>query len=256
MIDVFEKITEDKNNNLDFALCIITNTKGSVPRAKGAKMLVYPNGKIFGTIGGGRVEKKIIEDALLVLQTKEPIHIHYDLLKQLDMCCGGSIDIYIEPVLKKNKLYIFGAGHTGIALANRAKDFNFDITIIDDRQDYIDEVTIEGVKKIYSDFKTILPQLLFDENTYITIMTYSHPIDRIILSYCLKQPHCYLGMIGSMRKIEVTIRLFLEEDIATEEEMEKVDMPMGIDIGAEGPEEIAISILAKLISVKNKVNIK
>ena len=101
MIDVFEKITGDKNNNLDFALCIITNTKGSVPRAKGAKMLVYPNGKIFGTIGGGRVEKKIIEDALLVLQTKEPIHIHYDLLKQLDMCCGGSIDIYIEPVLKK-----------------------------------------------------------------------------------------------------------------------------------------------------------
>lgn len=172
------------------------------------------------------------------------------------MCCGGSMDLYIEPVLKKNKLYIFGAGHTGFALAKRALEFDFETTIIDDRKDYLDEINLDKVSKIYGKYKETLEQLPFDTNTYITIMTYSHPVDREILSFCIQKPHAYIGMIGSRRKVEVTKRLFEEEGIGTIEDLEDIDMPMGIDIGAEGPDEISVSILAKLLSVKNKIEVK
>jgi len=250
--DVFDRLIKERAAQREFAVCIVTATKGSVPRKKGAKMMVYPDGKIFGTIGGGRVEKRVIEDALKVLQNREPVLIHYDLLKDLGMSCGGNVDIYIEPVMKKNKLYIFGAGHTGVAFARRAIDFEFNITMIDDRQEYIDEADAAGVTKICGDFNAIMPGLEFDNQTYITIMTYTHNIDRQILAYCIKKDFAYLGMMGSLRKVELTKKMFLDENFASQEELSRVDMPMGIEIGAEGPDEIAISILAKIIAVKHK----
>jgi xanthine dehydrogenase accessory factor len=254
--EIFERIAEVRKNREEAALCIVTNTKGSTPRAVGAKMLVYADGKIFGTIGGGRVEKKVIDDALNILKTRKPLLLHYDLLKDLQMCCGGSMDIYIEPVLKKNRLYIFGAGHTGSALAKRALEFDFEITVIDDRKDYLDEMQVDKVRKICGKYREVMERLPFDENTFITITTYSHPIDREILSFCIKKPNAYIGMIGSRRKAEVTKRLFEEEGIGAIEDLQRVDVPMGIDIGAEGPDEISISILAKLLAVKNKIEVR
>ena len=256
MNDDFEKIVTERNKNREFVICIVTNTKGSVPRSAGAKMLVFPDGKIWGTIGGGRIEEKAIADALNVLKLNEPTSMHYDLNKELQMSCGGSMDIYFEPVKKKNKLYIFGAGHTGKALAELAKNFFFDITVIDDRKEYIDELDFANITKITGAYNEILPTLTFDASTYITIMTYSHPIDREILSYCINQPHAYLGMMGSQRKVELTKKMLIESGISTTNELQLVDMPMGIDIGSDGPEEISISVLAKLLSVKNKTKTK
>src|ERR1019366_7761684 len=108
---------------------------------------------------------------LLTLKAKEPVTLHYDLLKQLQMSCGGSMDVYIEPVMRKNKLYIFGAGHTGSALARTVMDFDFEITVIDDRKDYIEELKVEGIHKINGDYLKALSELPFDDSTYITIMT-------------------------------------------------------------------------------------
>ena len=166
------------------------------------------------------------------------------------------MEIYIEPIMKKNRLYIFGAGHTGWALAKYAVDLDFEVVVIDDRKEYIDQIKFPGINKLDNDYRQILPVLPFDENTYITIMTYSHPFDRDILAFCLKKPHAYLVMIGSQRKVEMTKKMFEEGMIATKSELDEVDMPMGIGIGAEGPEEIAVSILAKLIAVKNKIEVK
>lgn len=252
MKNIFEKIADAQRINADVALCIIVSTKGSTPREEGAKMLVYPNGKIFGTIGGGDLEKKVIVNALHVLKTKKPTTFKHDLLHMHNMCCGGSVEIYIEPIMKKNKLYIFGAGHTGLALAKQALHFNFETVIVDDRKEYIDEINLEGINKLNMHYTLALPLLPFDENTFVAIMTYSHPYDRDILSYCIKKPFAYLGMIGSRRKVEMTKKMFADAGIGTMDELEKIDMPMGIDIGAEDPEEIAISILAKMIEVKNK----
>lgn len=233
------------------ALCVIVNTKGSTPRKVGAKMLVTQNRRIYGTIGGGDLEKKVIENALLVIDKNEPQLFRHDLLHQHNMCCGGTIDIYIEPVMKKNKLYIFGAGHTGQALAKYAIDMDFEVFVIDDRKEYIDQITNEQVNKMNLGFEQALSVLPFDEQTYIAILTYDHSIDRTVLGYCLNKKHAYLGMIGSQRKIEVTKKMFREGGVATEEELNAVDMPMGIDIKGESPNEIAISILAKLIEIKH-----
>ena len=255
MKTIFEKIIEIEKENKDAALCTIVNTKGSTPRKPGAKMIVYDDGKIFGTIGGGELEKSVIKKALEIIKTKQPQLFRHDLLHQHNMCCGGTVDIYIEPIMKKNKLYIFGAGHVGKALSHYAKDFEFDVILIDDRKEYLDEVKEEGINKMNLSYLHALPLLPFDEQTYICIVTYSHPIDREILASCIKKPHAYLGMIGSDRKVAMTKKMFSEGLEMTDKELEEVDMPMGLNIHAETPEEIAISILSKLIEVKNKVSV-
>lgn len=252
-MNLLKKIEEIKRGVLGGALCIVVNTKGSTPRRVGAKMVVTEDGNIVGTIGGGNLEKKVIKNALKQIEINEAKLFKHDLLHQHNMCCGGTVEIYIEPIRKMNKLYIFGAGHTGMALAEFASHMNFDIYMIDDRKEYIDKIDNVGVHKMHIDYSKALPSLPFDENTYIAIMTYEHAFDRDILAFCIKQPHAYLGMIGSQRKIELTNKMFKEGNMATDSELESVDMPMGIEVNAEGPNEIAVSILAKLIEVKNKV---
>ncbi|MBI4930773.1 MAG: XdhC family protein [Bacteroidetes bacterium] len=253
MKNIYEIIIEIQKAGTNAVVCTIVNTKGSTPRKIGAKMIVYENGKIFGTIGGGELEKAVIKNALEQIKENEPKIFRHDLLHQHGMCCGGTVDIYIEPIMKKNKLYIFGAGHTGQALAKYAVNFQFEVVLIDDRKEYVDDCRQEEVSKMNLSYEQALKILPFDENTFICIMTYSHPIDRDILAFCIKKPFAYLGMIGSQRKVKMTKKMFTEGLNISEEELEKVDMPMGIDIGAEGPEEIAVSILGKLIAVKNKI---
>ena len=255
MKNIFEKITEIQKSSEEAVVCTIVNTKGSTPRKVGAKMIVYADGKIFGTIGGGDLEQKVIENAVELIETKQPKLFRHDLLHQHGMCCGGTVEIYIEPIMKKNKLYIFGAGHTGQSLAKLAKDFDFETVLIDDRKEYMDDCKSKEINKMNLPFGEALKLLPFDEQTYICIMTYSHPVDRDILAFCVKKHFAYLGMIGSRRKVEVTKKMFSEGLYISEEELDKIDMPMGIDIGAEGPEEIALSILGKLIATKNKITL-
>ncbi len=250
MKHIYEKISEVQNENI--ALCTIVNTKGSTPRKVGAKMIVYEDGSIFGTIGGGELERSVIKNAREMMKEKTPKLFRHDLLHQHNMCCGGTVEIYIEPIMKKKKLYIFGAGHTGQSLAKYASDFDFVVVLIDSRKEYIEACRVAEVYKMHLPYQQALETLPFDENTFVCIMTHSHPIDRDILAFCLKKPHAYLGMIGSQRKVEVTKKMFIEGLSISSQEMEKVDMPMGIDIGAEGPDEIALSVLAKLINLKNK----
>lgn len=246
---------EDRNAkgeaHLKAADCTIVETKGSTPRKIGAKMRVWEDGTIHGTIGGGNLEKQVIENALERIKDGVPKLYKHDLLHQHNMCCGGTVLIYIEPIMTKKNLYIFGAGHTGAALAEYASNLDFEIYVIDNRPDYIDKIDTAGVNKMEIDHKKVLPSLPFDEDTYVVIMTYEHSHDREILSHCIQQPHAYLGMIGSQRKIELTKKMFIEGGIATEAELDEVDMPMGVKINADGPDEIAISILAKLIEAKN-----
>ena len=256
MKNIFDRIYEARKQNLPAALCIIVNTRGSTPRKTGAKMIVYADGKIDGTIGGGELEKSVIKNAIEQIEKGEPKLFRHDLLHQHNMCCGGTVDMFIEPIMKKNKLYIFGAGHTGHALARHSANHDFETVLIDDRKEYISECKTQEVNKMHLPFQQALKLLPFDENTFVCIMTYSHPLDRDILAFCLKKPHAYLGMVGSKRKVEMTKKMFTEASICSFNEIENVDMPMGIDIGAEGPEEIALSILAGLIAVKNKKTTK
>ncbi len=255
MQGIFQKLIEVEENGENAALCIITKTKGSTPLKVGSKMIVLENGKIVGTIGGGSLEYQVIKDAINVIKNNAIRTVEYNLVQDLQMCCGGSLEIFIEPIMKKNKLIIFGAGHIGNQIANFAKDLDFQISIVDERAVIINSIQINNVTKYNIPHSKFLSSLKFDCKTYIVICTHLHDYDREILAYCINKPNAYLGMIGSERKVLVTRKLFLKNNIASNEELDKVDMPMGLNIGGENVSEIALSVVAKIVAVKNKVSI-
>jgi xanthine dehydrogenase accessory factor len=249
--DIYNEILKASNSNFKAALCTVINTKGSTPRKTGAKMLVYEDGTIIGTIGGGDLEKNVISEAIEIINKQEASIFKHDLLHQHGMCCGGVVEIFIEPIMKIRRLFIFGAGHTGQALAKFANDSGFEVFLIDDRKQYIEECRVEGINKMHLEHSAALQALPFDKNTYVVITTYSHQIDRDILAYCVKKDWAYLGMIGSKRKVNTTKKMFIDSNIGSEDELSKIHMPIGVEISAETPEEIAVSILAELIKSKN-----
>jgi len=252
--DILFKIAEIRKSGKKAALCIIVETKGSSPRKAGSKMIVYEDKTIEGTIGGGSLEFKVMDDAQKVISVNKPQKFIYDLNEDLSMHCGGTTEVYIEPVVPNSNLYIFGAGHIGKALAKYASDFGFNVIIIDQRKEIMDGLDIHQTQLIREDYIAAAQKLEFSFNDFIVIVTPKHAFDEEVLAVCAKKTFGYLGMIGSKTKITLARKRFVEEKILTEQELNKVDMPIGIKFNAQTPEEIAISILAKLIDVRNTAN--
>ena len=148
MTNIYEELSRIARSDTKAALCTIISTKGSTPRKIGAKMIVYEDRRITGTIGGGDLEKNVIDDSIKILEKGKPTVFKHDLLYQHGMCCGGTVEIFIEPIVKTKKLFIFGAGHTGQSLAKFAWDTGFDVYLIDDRKEYIDHCITSGINKI------------------------------------------------------------------------------------------------------------
>lgn len=253
MESIYKKISEIENSAQNAALCIIINTQGSTSRKPGTKMLVFDDKQIYGTIGGGNLEIKVINDALAVMKKNTPQTFNYVLEKDLEMSCGGTVEIYLEPVMNRKKLYIFGAGHIGRILAAFANRLDFNVTLIDERNGIFDDWNTDKFTIINKAHKPALKELIFDKNTFIAVITHKHDYDKEIVAFCAKQPNAYLGMIGSKRKIEKIKNIYIKEKILTQDEMKNIDWPMGIKIDCQTPEEIAISILAKLIDVRGKL---
>lgn len=251
MQNIYRILTEIQNRRENAAICIITETHGSTPLKAGAKMIVWDHKKIAGTIGGGNLEHKVIEDALSVIKKNKAQTFEHHLVQDHQMCCGGSVKIFIEPVMNPKNLYVFGAGHIAKEIIRYATPLDFQIHIIDERVDMIQSLENKDSIVFPLNHKDFLPRLAFNENAYIVICTHLHQYDREILAYCIQKPFAYLGMIGSKRKVAVTKKIFLTKKLATETELHKVDMPMGFDIGGTSPSEIALSIVAKLVEVKN-----
>ena len=248
----YHQIEEFLSKHKAAALCIVTDTKGSTPRKIGSKMLVAPDGSIKGTIGGGAIEQEVVEEAIRVIGSNKPQKKQYQLEVDLSMQCGGSVEVYIEPLGNRSKLYIFGAGHVGKALADLAYKLDFDITLLDVRPISFTDEEKSKFKFVHGDYFEMLQALDYDENTYITIMTPSHEFDFELLKQLGKKPFGYLGMMGSKRKVAKVRELLVGSKHFTEEEFNAFDTPIGLEMAAETPEEIGISILAKLIDVRNK----
>jgi xanthine dehydrogenase accessory factor len=251
MKNILENIRQIKAAGKRAALCIIVDTKGSSPRKAGSKMIVYEDKSIEGTIGGGSLEMKVMEDAPNVIVSGIPKKFSYNLEDDLGMHCGGYAEVYIEPILPDEQLYIFGAGHVGKALADLASQFGFEITLVDPREEIIKGFVGKSYKFIQQDFVEAAKELAIGSNAFIVITTPKHKYDEDVLAVCAKKSSAYVGMIGSKNKVALAKKRFLEGNILTQEEIDRVDMPIGIKFNAQTPEEIAVSILAKLIDVKN-----
>ncbi|MBU4228116.1 XdhC/CoxI family protein [bacterium] len=239
----------------------VVETKGSTPREVGAKMVVGKDGLITGTIGGGITEAKVIEEVKQALKEGKGKLITYHLTKEqaaLDegAICGGEMKVFIDVIQPKEEVLIFGAGHIAVYVSKLMKMIGFKVTVIDDREEFAnkerfpesDEIIIESIDKALQHIK-ITP------STYIIIVTRGHLQDQEVLASVIESDAAYLGMIGS-RKKNATVFQYLEEQGVSAQELKKVHAPIGIDIGAQTPEEIAVSIIAEIIQVRRRKVIK
>ena len=251
MKDFLLELSELKSQGKAFTLCIIVEVKGSTPRKEGAKMIVFDDGSISGTIGGGTIEHQAIADALEILKMGKPQKKMYQLKIDLQMQCGGSMEIYFEPFNKDLNLYIFGAGHVGREVGRFAADLDFKVIYVDNREGIYNEFPCGYAQCITNDFFKAIDEIVFSPRDFVVVTTPNHQFDEQIMALMVKKNLAYVGMIGSKRKVAEARKQLLSQNILSEEELSRVDMPIGIPFNAQTPREIAISIVAKLIDVKN-----
>lgn len=255
---VYEKALEHVKKGETVAIAHLVERKGSAPRGSGAKMLVIKDGTIFGTVGGGRLEAFVIKEALDAIEKKQHKNITYNLDKEagdsLYMQLGGQVQLYVEVLAPKHNLVIVGAGHVGRILAHFAKELEWDIWIADDRKELLESGHLpEEVRSIWgSTYQEALKKVALNTNTSVVIVT--RDVDAQVLEEVIQAPVRYIGMIGSRRKIALIFENLKKKGIS-EERLSAVHAPIGLNIGAETPAEIAVCILAELIAViKGKEN--
>jgi xanthine dehydrogenase accessory factor len=232
------------------ALVTITGIAGSTPRSGGTRMLVYSDGAILGTVGGGSFEFKIIQEAIASIQEGKPRRYTAHLTMDLGMCCGGAMEAYIEPLEGQLDLVIYGAGHVGLATAKAANDVGFKVTVIDPRQEFANpELFPKGVRVIEANPTESLDDLPWGLSSYHLIVTHDHGLDQDIIEQALPRPCGWIGMIGSRTKV-TKFFVRLRAGGMDEALFEKLSAPVGLDIGAETPQEIGVSIVAELIRVR------
>lgn len=232
----------------------MVETSGGVPRHAGSKMLVYANGETRGTVGGGGVEAEVKKVALEAMNSNQTRIVHYSLDAQADAAvgvCGGTMTIYIEPQLIKPKLLIVGAGHVGKAVAKFGQLLNFHVIVSDDRTELCSAAEFPGIEDFLPvPLREIPDKLEIDQHTYIVLVTRGSDIDIVGLPRLLETDPAYIGLIGSRRRWDVTRKGLLAQGLS-EDQLQRIKTPIGLDIQAETPDEIAVSILAEIIQYKN-----
>jgi len=256
-LDIYQEIVELRRQGRRAALATIINRKGSTPRKDATKMLITADGRQFGTVGGGCAEAEILREAMTVMRLEKPKILAFDLTEDdaedSGLICGGKMEVFVEPIFPDPYLFVFGAGHVGKSISETAGMIGFKVAVVDDRIKYANQQRFPEVDALYAeDWEESFRKLPVTESSYIVIATRGHNHDLACLRFALRSPAKYIGLLGSKRKI----RLFfekLEAEGMDSAEFNRVYAPVGIDIGSESPEEIAVSIAAELIAVrKNK----
>ena len=257
MADLYEEILKIKAEGGSAAVATIIGTKGSTPREVGAKMLIREDGTILGTIGGGCLEGKVFEEALKAIREEKPRTFHYDLTgreaAEVGMICGGIMDIYIEPILPTPTVFIFGGGHISLFVSKISAMAGFQVAVIDDRARFANQERFpEAGQVIAEEFFLAFPQLKVNRSSYLVIVTRGHAYDQEVLEWALNTEARYIGMIGSKKKIQ-TVYKNLEAQGTAREKLQRVHAPIGLEIGALTPEEIAVSIVGQMIQVRREI---
>jgi xanthine dehydrogenase accessory factor len=253
--EVFAALAEALQRGEEVALVTITASTGSTPQRVGAKMLVYADGRTVGTIGGGCYENDAFWKAREAIKGRKPMNVRYELTddfaEESGLICGGQMEVFIEPVEPSPHVYVFGAGHVGYFLARMAHEVGFRVHVIDDREKFAStERFPAGVDVIVDDIPNWLEHQTLPSTGYAVIVTRGHRHDLDALRALAPRGLRYLGLIGSRAKVKRIYDALLEEGMSRET-LSGIHAPIGLDIGAITPQEIAVSILAELIAVKH-----
>lgn len=250
---ILQEFAQFEANRKECALCIIVHTQGSTPRKPGSKMIVFPDGSFTGTVGGGELESRVVQEAQQAIKTRKPRLIHYNMedpQKGDPGVCGGELDVYIEPVVPESTVLIIGGGHVGQAVAHLASWLGNRVIISDDRPELCNpQIVPEADEFLPVPISEVSQMLQVTEHYYLVLTTRSVDVDVAGLPSLLNTRASYIGVIGSKRRWEQTRNLLLEKGIPGDL-ISKVRSPMGIDIKAETPEEIAVSIMAEIIRIQ------
>jgi len=257
-VDLFEEIVKMRRAGRRAALATIVHTNGSIPSYESSRMLVREDGSIAGTIGGGCVEAEVWAAAKEVMQKEAPRKMVFNLNNEASydngLICGGTLEVFVEPILPQPMLYLFGGGHVSMAVAKAASAAGFGIGVVDDRETFANQERFPMAREILTNYADAFQKIHPNVASYLVIVTRGHKEDMRVLAWAVRTEARYIGMIGSKRKV-LSVYKALEGDGYKPEEFERVYAPMGLEIGALSPEEIAVSIVAELVAVRRNAGI-
>jgi xanthine dehydrogenase accessory factor len=254
MVSIYRRIVELEEKNEAAVLCTIVRSQGSTPRRASSKMLVFPDGRTVGTVGGAEVEHRVTSEALSALETGRPIYLEYkmaDPSRGDPGVCGGSVEVYVEPILPKPVLVVIGGGHVGKALTHLAHWLGFWVAVCDDRAEFCNPQSVPGADAYYPvPMEALSANMEITPWTYLVLTTRGVNLDVDGLPGLLDSKTAYIGVIGSRRRWTTTWKQLVERGIE-EEKLRRVHSPIGLELNAETPEEIAVSIMAEIIMLRN-----
>lgn len=254
MLSIYQALANLEESGISGVLCTIIQSRGSTPRHEGSKMLVFADGRFIGTVGGGEVEQRVIVEALAALEEGRSRLLSYDMVdpSQGDPgVCGGQLEIYVEPILPKPTVVIIGVGHVGKAVAHLAHWLGFRVLVSDDRAEFCTPESNPDADAFFPVKMDRLPeQVNINSQTFIVLTTRGVTVDVEGLPALLESRAGYIGVIGSRRRWMVT-RKAMEEAGVPKQALDRIHSPIGLELHAETPEEIAVSIMAEIIMVRN-----
>jgi xanthine dehydrogenase accessory factor len=253
--EVFAALSDALQQGEEVALVTIVASTGSTPQRVGAKMLVFADGRTVGTIGGGCYENDAFWKAREAIASRKPLSVKFELnddfAQETGLVCGGQMEVFIEPVEPSPAVYVFGAGHVGYFVAKMAHEVGFRVHVIDDREKFANtERFADGIDVMVEQIPTWIENHRLPPTAYAVIVTRGHTHDLDALRALTTNPLRYLGLIGSKAKVKRIYDALLEEGVPPDS-LREVHAPVGLDIGAITPQEIAVSILAELIAVRH-----
>ena len=255
MDSVLEAANSVLRNHDSAVLCTVVRSEGSTPRHVGSKMLVYPDGTFIGTVGGGDLEHRVLDEAWMSLASGKPRMLHYNLTDPArgdPGVCGGQVEVFVEPLLPSPTLVIIGAGHVGKAVAHLARWLQYRVIVSDDRPEFCNRESVPDADEFVVCSMAELPQRMrIDKRTILVLTTRGSSVDSAGLPPLLRSDAAYIGVIGSRRRWATTVGELQALGVTTED-LGRVRSPVGLELQAETPEEIAVSIMAEVLMLRNE----
>ena len=250
MRDVVQALLELLTSRQRGALATVVRGSGSTPQRPGARLLLREDGSTLGTVGGGALEQVVLKSLQRALVSREPELLIRDLAHDLGMCCGGRMEIFVEPILPAPRLWLLGAGHVAKPTATLARSVGFEVHVIDEREELNTVERFPECRLILGDPSEELRKAALGDADWVLIMTHDHQLDEAALAATAGQNARYVGLVGSKRKVfRLVERVRVKRD--GDFPLERVFAPVGLDIGAVSPEEIAVSIVAELLALRH-----